>query len=213
MISQYANSPKYVKLHNGLLKIFNDGDAITNFYNTVVNISTAKGFGLDIWGSIIGQGRSFSYEGTTYYLKGEQTIDGIHYTSDEMDEKYRLVLKLKALSNISNFSIASINNLLSVLFSDKTEKAYCLEVPDDNPDNPRTGTMTIRFVFRFFADKITKAIIETLAPHPTGVGISGFEYLPAGEYFGFFTPNKTATEQPWTPLDKGPFYKYYKQGE
>jgi hypothetical protein len=58
IMAQYANSPAII----GIIEAFNDAIApdnlITDFYNKVWNLKTAQGFGLDIWGRIVGIGRT-----------------------------------------------------------------------------------------------------------------------------------------------------------
>ena len=193
MISQYANSPILTKLDNDIQNLFDDSGFVTNWYNIIFNLSTATGYGLDVWGKILNRDRKFVYEGMEYYLQGAQVIDGVTFTAEEMDNLYRKVLQLTAMRYIGNASIASINRMIQFIFEGK---CYCIEY----------APMQIRYVFRFYMSKIQKAIIETLNPHPTGV-LSSFEYLPVGEYFGFHVDGKAQDEQPYLPFDNGPFYR------
>lgn len=200
MLSQYANSPKYVSLYNGLTELFNNAQTIEDWFNVVYNINTAEGFGLDMWGKILNQGRQFSYDdnGTTVniYLGGEQTIDGITYDAEYMENMYRTVLFLRALSNVTNCTIASLNNLLQFYYKNRGG-VYVLEY------NP----MEIRYVFEFYVSKLEKAIFTTdVMPKPTGVGVS-FEFLTLGEYFGFFVNVGSGVSQPYAPFDNKPFYR------
>ena len=190
MISQYANSPKYVKLYTGLSDLFNNASTLEDWFNVVYNLNTATGFGLDIWGKILNQGRQFTYfengSEVNVYLGGEQTIDGVTYSEEYMENTYRLVLFLKALTNITNCTIASMNSLLQFYFKNRG-RVYVLEY------NP----MEIRYVFEFYVSKIEKAIFTTdVMPKPTGVGIS-FEFIPAGEYFGFFVNDNNIYKGTW----------------
>lgn len=200
-ISQYANSEKYTGLFNNLCYMFSNTQTISDWYNVVFNLNTAEGYGLDIWGKILNQGRQFSYNnnGTMeyVYLGGEQTIDGITYSAEQMEETYRLVLFLKALSNISGCTIASLNELLGFYFQDRG-RVYVLEY----------GVMEIRYVFQFYVTKFEKAIFtSSVMPKPTGVLIS-FEFLPIGDYFGFFVNGiASPTDQPFAPFDNKPFYR------
>ena len=66
MISQYANSPTLTKLDNDIQNLFDDSGFITNWYNVIFNLSTATGYGLDVWGKILNRDRKFVYEGTEY---------------------------------------------------------------------------------------------------------------------------------------------------
>lgn len=202
MISQYANSPKFVALVSGLTSIFSNAQTLEDWYNVVFNIKTAEGFGLDIWGSILNQGRAFSYidpdSGDTenVYLKGAQTVSGISYTADQIEEIYRQVLFLKAMSNITNATLASLNQMLQFYYQGRG-RVYVINV----------GTMQIRYVFEFYVNKLEKAIFTSeVMPRPTGVK-AFFEYIPKGEYFGFFVGGLTATNQPYAPIDQKVFYR------
>ena len=201
MISQYANSPKFVSLVTGLRAIFDISGTLEDWYNFVFNLKTASGFGLDIWGGILNQDRYLTYfnddtnKTEKVFLKGEQTIDGVLYTAEQIESLYRLVLFLRAMSYISNSSIAKLNELLRFYFQDRG-LAYVLEY----------GTMKIRFVFQFFVNKLEKSIFESeIMPKPTGV-LTSYEYIPVGDYFGFFVDGKTPTQQPYAPADQKPFY-------
>lgn len=200
-LSQYANSPKFETLRKELVDIFNQVSTIQSFYDYVFNLKTATGYGLDIWGGILDQDRYFTYYnyGTNQYevvyLKGGQTVDGIIYSDEEIENMYRLILFLKAMSYISNASIAKLNEMLQFYFEGRG-LAYVYEY----------GTMKIRYVFRFYLSNLEKAIFESdLMPNPTGVLVD-FEYLPKGAYFGFFVNGKVATDQPYAPMDQKPFY-------
>lgn len=187
MISQYANSPKFVALVSGLRNMFGNAKTLVEWFNVVFNIKTATGFGLDIWGEILNQGRLFYYKnpisGVTesVYLKGEQTVDGVYYSSEQIEELYRSVLFLKAMSNITNSTLASLNQMLQFYFADRG-RVYVIE-----PD-----VMHIRYVFEFYVNKLEKAIFTSnIMPKPTGVK-AYFDWIPQNEYFGFFVSNPNA---------------------
>ena len=194
MIAQYANSPVLVSLDNGFKTLFDDSLFTTNWYNVVFNLKTASGYGLDVWGKILNRSRNFTYNGTEYYLQGAQTIGGISYTEEQMDNLYRMVLQITAMRYIGNASVSYINKILNtVLSSFNYGRAYCYEY----------GVMQIRYVIEFYADDVFKAIFETLNLHPTGV-LTSYEYLPLGEFLGFYTNDPD--DEPYTPFDNGPFY-------
>ena len=158
MIGQYANSPVLVALNNGLTELFDDSQFVENWYNVVFNLKTATGYGLDVWGRILNMSREIEYNGVSYYLQGAQTIGGITFTAEEMENFYRMVLQITAMRYIGNASIYSINSILDVIFSDYG-RAYCYEY----------GTMQIRYVFEFYMNDLLKAMIESLNMHPSGV--------------------------------------------
>lgn len=195
MIGQYANSPVLVALNNGLTELFDDSQFVENWYNVVFNLKTATGYGLDVWGRILNMSREIEYNGVSYYLQGAQTIGGITFTAEEMENFYRMILQITAMRYIGNASIYSINSILDVIFSDYG-RAYCYEY----------GTMQIRYVFEFYMNDLLRAMIESLNMHPSGV-LTSYEYLPLGEFFGFYDEESTQQTQPYAPFNIKPFYR------
>lgn len=200
MISQYANSPKFVALVNSLRGVFNNAKLISDWFNIVYNIKTAKGFGLDIWGKILNQGRNFTYTNqttgvqTNYYLEGELTVDGTVFSAEEIEEIYRKVLFMKAMSLITNATEKSLNELLQFYFEGR--RVYVIQY----------DTMKLRYVFEVPVNKLEKSIFTSgLLPKPTGVGAT-FEYLPKNSYFGFYVNSRAQNDQYWAPFDNKPFY-------
>ena len=200
MISQYANSPKFVALVDGLRAMFNNAKLISDWYNIVYNIKTAKGFGLDIWGKILNQGRSFVYVDpdsgteTEYYLQGELTVDGATFSANEVEEIYRKVLFMKTISLITNATDKSLNELIQYYFNGR--RCYVIQY----------DTMKLRYVFEVPVSNLEKSIFTSgLLPKPTGVGAT-FVYLPKNSYFGFYVNSKAQNNQYWTPFDNKPFY-------
>lgn len=203
MIGQYRNSDKFVSLDLGLSSAFDDFPVLKDWYDVYYNISSASGAGLDWWGKRLNQTRNFEYQGNNYYLRGAQIIDGVSYTGEEMENLYRKILQIKAMSYVSNLSLHSINQMLKEIFLDQG-RCYCIEVIKiEGGALTHTGTMNIRYVFEFYMSKVFKSIAESLLPHPAGVGAS-FEYLPIGEFFGFYVDTET---QPYRGFNQKIFYK------
>lgn len=59
IISQYANSPIICALIERMNEWIDPRADIEQFYNMVFNVATAQGYGLDVWGRIVGIGRHF----------------------------------------------------------------------------------------------------------------------------------------------------------
>jgi len=202
MLSQYANSPKYLSLVNGLKSQFDNAQTIQDWYNVVYNIRTAKGYGLDWWGKILNQTRWISYiddnnQKVDLYLQGALTVDGNTYTADQIENLYRTLLIFRAMSNIGNATIPSLTTLLNAAFEGRGS-IYIDE----------TSVMQIDVTFNFYVSKLEKYVFSTsVFPKPTGVGVN-FYYVPDGEYFGFFVEN--ASPQPFAPFDNKPFYDHYE---
>ena len=200
MISQYANSPKYVTLSNGLVSQFDNYQTIKDWYDVIFNIRTASGIGLDWWGKILNQSRRITYTDSNnqqvdIFLQGEITFEGVTYSAQEIENLYRTILIFRAVSDVGNATIPSLTSLLNVAFSNRG-KLFVEEI----------GVMQIGVVFKFYVNDLEKAIFSSgIFPKPTGVGMN-FYYLPDGAYFGFFVDG--AVSQPYSPFDNQPFYNY-----
>lgn len=173
VISQYANSPNLL----GLLQDFSDCvDPSANldaFYDLIWNVDTAIGYGLDVWGRIVGVGRvltlttgdflAFQESGRPEAEFGQsQFYGGIGFTQNYTlsDDAYRQLILAKALANITDGSIRSINQILLNLFG----QGYVV----DNQD------MTMVYTFTDPLTPVQLAIISQSGafPRPTGVAVT-----------------------------------------
>lgn len=151
IISQYANSPVLLALVDFMAQDISPDADLDGFYSYVWNVSTAQGFGLDIWGRIVGVGRELNIPGTsvTFGFKegsGFQPFGQAPFYNGPPastvyrlgDAAYRTLILTKALSNISNVTARSLNRLLQVLFA-RRGRCYVAD----------TGQMQMRYVFEF----------------------------------------------------------------
>lgn len=203
LLSQYANSPTLL----ALIESFNDAQdpqpLIDEFYTKVWNIETAEGYGLDVWGRIVGVSRVIALDETLYL--GFETIlnqygnfgRGVFYSGPKQTTNYRLsdvayrnLILLKALVNITDTTAPILNRLLSKLYSGK--RVYCLDM----------GGMTVRVVAEFFLTAYERAILTQsgIFPRSTGVRLDFMEVVPSRR-FGFRTPGLS-----YAPLGHGSFY-------
>lgn len=134
ILAQYANSPSLSMIIEGFNQAVDPSASIDLFYDSVMNPKTAVGWGLDVWGRIIGVGRvlqltSPGYIGFHEADDDSEVIGGFNYgifyagqgaTSNFTltDDAYRDLIFAKAAANISGGSISAINNILMTLFSD-----------------------------------------------------------------------------------------------
>ncbi len=182
--SQYAASPNLVSTVEIFTSVLPNKD-IELFYNSVFNIDTAEGVGLDIWGRIIGIGRQlevkkvddyfgFSGSGESGFNNREFYYKGVTNVYNMTDSAYRQYLLLtKAFANISDATAPNLNYILSQLFKGKT--AYVLP----------TGIMRIRFVFEFNLSALERSIFNLgLLTHGAGVGYEYYE-IDKKNTFGF----------------------------
>ena len=173
VISQYQNSPILMQLVDNLIPYFDPTVRFNEWYNLVWNIDSAQGYGLDLWGRILGVGRvlhipipgdyfgfdeatdAFPFDEGIYY--GGTTLTENYYLSDDV---YRRLLLAKALSNITDGSIPSINRILMALFPDY---GNCYVI--DNLDM----TMVYRFDQDLSAPDNAIAQQSGVLPKPCGV--------------------------------------------
>lgn len=130
VISQYANSPVLIRLIQNFDAYVDQTKNLDNFFDLIWNVDTAVGYGLDVWGRIVGINRVLSvltspqYFGFAEALPGSNGWNQQSWYSGELltanftlsDESFRLLIFAKALANITDGSIPSINQLLLNLF-------------------------------------------------------------------------------------------------
>lgn len=131
VLSQYSGSPTITQLLSDFRDNIDPQVDIETFKTNIMDIDTASGVGLDTWGRIVGLPRQVYYNETTV------TLD---------DETYRRLLMFKAMSNITDTSLATLNRMLPILFGDNALSARNIIVKD-RIDNAYYNTypMHVRF--------------------------------------------------------------------
>lgn len=174
IISQYSNSP----ILDALITSFNAAmDFTANFdafYDNMLNVQTAVGYGLDAWGRIVGVSRVLQLPSGSTYLGFEEATgswvpfgQGVFYSGTTLtsnyilsDTDFRRLILAKAAGNISDGSIPSMNAILLALFPNRG-KIYIA----DNLN--MTATITCAFTLT----PVELAILElpNVLPIPVGV--------------------------------------------
>lgn len=175
VLSQFGGSPQVLAVVQAMSDFIDPRADLAAFYDQVWNIDTAQGWGLDVWGRIIGVGRSFTYKAVTY------TLD---------DADFRALLFVKALANICDSTAPSYNRLLTALFQGQG-RAYVVD----------SGAMTMLVYLEFLLTPTQEAILvgSGAFPHPAGVG-TYVAPVPPGVYFGFAgSPGKPFGQAPFFP--------------
>ncbi len=175
IISQYANSPILTQLIANFSAYVDQAQNLDAFYDYMFNVATAQGYGLDVWGAIVGVSRTLHIVGTQKYLGfAEATTlsadpfgqspfySGAPVTSNFnlSDNAFRTLIFAKALANISDGSIKSINQILLNLFPNR---GNCYVTDGLN--------MTMTYTFAFKMSSVELAIVSQsgVLPKPTGV--------------------------------------------
>lgn len=190
IISQYANSPTLVQLVTNMNEYIDPRANLTAFFDFVWNVDTAQGFGLDIWGNIVGVGRLLQIPGNDPIVgfdnpsfpkdwypmsEGRFAIEGEVTTAYELpDDAYRVLILTKALANIITTTAPAMNQLLRNMFPGRG-RAFVRDL----------GGMAMQFVFNFRLSTVEYAILTQSGalPHPAGVFYS-VVVIPGG-LFGF----------------------------
>lgn len=198
--SQYAASPTIRALVESARTSIAPDEDIQLFYDRIFNIETAQGVGLDIWGRILGIGRSidvdnydevFGFEEADYdpfdvspFWAGEGATQ--RYTM--ADNAYRELLMWKAMANISTADAASLNRLLAGLF------------PGQDVVVHEAGIMGIELYIFFPLEAWQRSILRNYGLLAKGAGV-GFKWVEIPyPVFGF------AETEFYDPFDTSPFW-------
>lgn len=188
VISQYANSPTIMQLVQNLNQYFDQSTNFANFFNYVWNVDTAVGFGLDIWGKIVGVSRLLNIPNSTDYVGFDNSatpppdwqtmgssaapyndppVGGALYTGFNAttayllpDDAYRQLILAKAFANICTTTAPAINQILQNLYGPGA--AWVLN----------EGPMAISYNLNFTPSAIQLAILEQSGVIPTPPAVS-----------------------------------------
>lgn len=174
IISQYANSKTIAQLCTNMAQYVDPTQNFDLFFDTMFNVDTAEGYGLDVWGRIVGVTRTLTLPGAQPYFgfaeanptsfgfgqapfySGEPSTANYSLT----DPAFRTLILAKALANITNCSIPAINQILLNLFG---SQGKCYVTDGLN--------MTMTYTFEFNLTLVDVAIVTQsgVLPRPSGV--------------------------------------------
>lgn len=181
ILSQYADSPKL----RGIIDTFNQtmdtGIFLGNFYDLIWNIETAGTYGLDVWGRIVVVSRLLKVTPSEKYFGFKEALStppeigdpqpfdqapfytGVQATNTVSlsNDVYRKLIMLKAMANITDCTIPSMNKMLMYMFGD-SGKAY---VRND-------GGMIMSYVFEFSLSPSELAIVQSSGALPSPAGVT-----------------------------------------
>lgn len=174
IISQYANSPILTTLITNFWSYLDQTENIEAFFDAIFNIDTAVGYGLDVWGRIVGVSRTLEVVvgdnfGFVEALPGSDSFGwGPFYSGAPLtnnyqltDDAYRVLLLAKAAANITNCSIPAINAILLTLFP---HRGNCFATDGED--------MTMTYTFQFALSPVELAIVSNSGVLPKPVGVS-----------------------------------------
>jgi len=174
VISQYANSPTLTDLIQSFNAAMDQTQNFDAFYDQIWNVISAQGYGLDIWGRIVGVVRALSVPGDQEYFgfaeaginvsgfNQQPFYSGATLTNnfDLADDAFRVLILAKAFANVCDGSIPATNSLLLSLFPGR---GACYV--RDNQD------MTVDYVFTFVLQPVELAILSQTGVLPTATGV------------------------------------------
>ena len=197
--SQYAASPRILALAAQYWQLLDPTPSADLMISKMIDPSTAAGYGLDVWGRIVGIKRALVPVGGDYLAFAPPAnvanpdgnswdnapfnpVNAAGYASDAI---FRVYVYVKAMLNIGNGSLADLNKYFSLLFPGSGIKII------------HSGTMIIRVLD--FNARLTAADIlalRTLDWVPLGVGWQLWQGTP--DCFGF-------AGSELQPFDQAPF--------
>lgn len=186
--SQYGSSAHLKGIIEAFAKEINPTVDIETFYQNMYDPRTAEGFGLDVWGMIVGvdrllevdDGDYFGFFGSDltpmdnepfYYDQGATNVYRIE------DDAFRELIFLKAFANISDATLPKIKYVINQLFDGSTAIM--------------AGHMVIRVLFMTYKIPLfSLALLKRYGFMNLGAGV-GWEYYIVNprETFGFSGQN------------------------
>lgn len=176
IISQYANSPILTQLCQNMAQYVDPTQNFDEFYDTIWNADTAIGYGLDRLGRIVGVTRVLEIPVSGTYLGFEEAGDptrtpfgqapffggeGISNNYSLSDSAFRTLIFAKALANICDGSIPSINQLLINLFPN-AGNSYVTDGLD----------LTMTYTFTRALTQVELAIVQNSGVLPRTSGVA-----------------------------------------
>lgn len=178
ILRQYSNSPILDAIINSYAAALDPTELFDELFDDIWNVMTAQGYGLDVWGRIVGVSRTLQLPPSADQFFGFQaTSDPSHftgfnqapfYTGQQLtnnavlnDDQFRSLILAKAAANVCDGSIRAINSILLALFPNRGP-CYVTDL----------GGMQMQYVFSFTLTPIELAIVNQSGVLPTPVGVT-----------------------------------------
>lgn len=189
ILAQYANSPTIVDLISRFNDCIDPSTDLDALFSMIWDVETAVGYGLDVWGKIVGVTRQLQTDPGSNYLgfeegytaetadTGPQPFDQAPFYGGALathtytlgDEAYRKLIMTKAMANITDCTAPSLNRLLGYLFAGRG-RAYVQDA----------GDMRVQYVFEFGLSEVERGILLSsgAVPRPAGVKVTVLQIDP-----------------------------------
>lgn len=183
VLSQYACAPSLNTLIAAWNQALDPTNLIETWYTQVWNLETAQGYGLDVWGRIVGVQRVLTLSDQSVFGFAEAQdlteqpfnsaawYNGTVTTSNYRlsDTAFRQLIQAKALANVTDGSVVSLNTILMTLFAGQGDAWV-----QDN------GSMSMTYTFNFAPSPVQIALIQTsgVLTRPAGVHVQYAIQLP-----------------------------------
>lgn len=189
IVSQYGTSATITALVRNMDAYIDPRADLEAFFSYVCNVETAQGFGLDIWGRIIGISRTLHIPDAPDYFGFSDALPGSHSFGESpfydglppatqtyllADDAYRQLILTKALANISATVAPAINQLLQNMFSERG-RCYVNDM----------GGMALRYTFEFDLTPYEFAIMTQAGALPRPAGVNATLFTSTLPLFGF----------------------------
>jgi len=208
ILTQYAASPNIRSLIESFNTTMDMEEFTDEFLSAIWDVSTATGYGLDVWGKIVGVSRLLNVpQQATYFGFDESFIsasddspkpfeeapffEGVQLTTTVRlaDDGYRKLIMAKAMANITDCTIPTLNSALDYLFGAEGSAFVAI-----------TGVMSMSYVFNFNLSPVEWSILlnSNAVARPAGVSVSIMS-LDFDNTFGF-------AEAGLQPFENGTFF-------
>lgn len=172
LLSQYSASPTISKILKDFRTEIDAQPAKELFIKKIMDIDTAEGVGLDVWGNILNIGRTVTFQDGT-----KTTLDDTHY---------RKLLMYKALANITDASLATLNRMMPLLFDGVIPRAFNRNVPATlNGMKFNTAPMHVVWVLDGDMSELDLAIFAYAGTLSLGAGVGWSVVNIQDGIFGF----------------------------
>ena len=176
IISQYKNSQRMDAMILAFNAAMDQTENLSNLFDFIWSVQTAVGYGLDVWGRIVGVSRILSFPSGVAYLGFEEANSwtgfgqggfykgsGVSTNYILSDSDFRTLILAKAAGNISGGTTEEINEILLTLFPNR---GACYVADNLN--------MSCTLTFKFALTPVELAIIEqaNVLPIPCGVVVT-----------------------------------------